>query len=136
MEKKKIKGLLDFRDRFVTMGCPIAVSIGSRTQSYTELVEHTTDTGVNYSIEEFPYEHTPDRVKSYASTCDYRKDPLQAVANAPKRNNVGDISSIIDIMSQDSESCLAMLDGLRAKIIANSQKKVKTAENKEVKPNE
>lgn len=136
MEKKKIKGLLDFRDRFITMGCPTVVSVGKRTQSYTELVEHTTETGVNYSIEEFPYEHTPERVKSYASTCDYRNDPLQAVARAPKRNNVGDVSSVVELMSQDSEACLAMIDSLRAKIVANTQKQKEPKKNEEVKSNE
>lgn len=136
MEKKKIKGLIDFRDRFVTMGCPSAVSVGIRTQSYTELVEHTTETGVNYSIETFPYEHTPERVKSYASSCDYRNDPLQAIACAPKRSNVGDVSSVVDLMSQDSEACLAMLDSLRTKIISNSQKQKEPKNNKEVKENE
>lgn len=136
MEKKKIKGLLDFRDRFITMGCPTVVSVGQRTQSYTELVEHTTETGVNYTIEKFPYEHTPERVKSYASTCDYRNDPLQAVARAPKRNNVGDVSSIVELMSQDSEACLAMIDSLRAKIVANTQKQKESKKTEEVKPNE
>lgn len=136
MEKKKIKGLLDFRDRFITMGCPTVVSVGQRTKSYTELVEHTTETGVNYSIEEFPYEHTPERVKSYASTCDYRNDPLQAVARAPKRNNVGDVSSVVELMSQDSEACLAMIDSLRAKIVANTQKQKEPKKNEEVKSNE
>lgn len=136
MEKKKIKGLIDFRNRFVTTESPSVVSVGKRTQSYTELVEHTTETGVNYSIEEFPYEHTPERIKSYASTCDYRNDPLQAIARAPKRNNVGDVSSVVELLSQDSEACLAMIDSLRAKIVANSQKQKNPKNTEEVKNNE
>lgn len=43
-------------------------------------------------LEKKDYPINADSVSSYADSANYRNDPAQAVANAPKRVNLGDIT--------------------------------------------
>lgn len=68
---------------------------------YVELKEKITDNGYIQELEKMEYPITSESVTSYVDSADYRRDPMQAVANAPKRVNLGDITQVQDFIAQD-----------------------------------
>lgn len=105
---------------------PIRCSQASKV--YQELVEVVQPDGsVIEKLVERPYDITPEYVKSFEQSADYRLDPNGAVANAPKRNNLGDITAIQNISNMDSSALAELGQKMLAasKILAASKGKEK-----------
>lgn len=61
---------------------------------YDSLERKQISNGFVEEVIEKDYPINSDSVTSYVESSDYRNDPAQAVANAPKRVNLGDISQV------------------------------------------
>lgn len=65
----------------------------NRTQmKYDSLEKKMLDNGYLEILEKKDYPINSDSVTSLADGADYKNDPLQAIANAPTRVNLGDIT--------------------------------------------
>ncbi|WGL31050.1 hypothetical protein [Dipodfec virus UOA04_Rod_682] len=79
---------------------------------YDELEEVSENNGIKHRIVKREYPITPEYVDSQAESCDYKLDPAGAIANAPKRQNLGDITdaqSIQGFSAQELENLRAYL---------------------------
>lgn len=70
-------------------------------KKYYSLERKQLDNGYIEEIFEKDYPITPEAVASYADGADYRNDVAQAIENAPKRINLGDISQAQDFINSD-----------------------------------
>lgn len=88
---------------------PIDLKQGQPDKMYFELQRTPTKKGIgleeNLTAVEYPI--TADYVGSHLGETNYKIDPLAAVARAGKRDNLGDIRNVMDIMSMDTEEAVA-----------------------------
>lgn len=63
-------------------------------KTYSVLERQALPNGFVEEIVEKDYPINSASVTSYVEASDYRNDPVQAIANAPKRVNLGDISGV------------------------------------------
>lgn len=70
-------------------------------EKYVSLERKQLPNGFVEEIELKDYPINAASVTSYADGADYRNDPAQAVANAPKRVNLGDVTEIQDFLKND-----------------------------------
>lgn len=69
--------------------------------TYLELRQIQTDDGIVEKYVEVDYPITPDYVKSFANSTDYRND-IERAMNEPARGvNLGDMTGIQEVMSMD-----------------------------------
>lgn len=87
----------------------------SAKRTYLSLDEVTDIDGVKLRMTENDYPITPEYVDSFSESADYRNDVVGAVANAPKRTNLGDITGFQDVASMDMESARALYKQLTDK---------------------
>lgn len=78
-------------------------------KKYCELHTHNLSNGYVEKLAENDYPITSDSVTSYMDTADYRNDPLQAIASAPKRVNLGDVSQVQEFIHKDPQSAVRVL---------------------------
>lgn len=71
------------------------------TKKYYALEEKQLPNGFVQELVEKDYPINSDSVSSYLETSDFRNDPLQAIANAPKRVNLGDISEVQQFINEN-----------------------------------
>lgn len=90
---------------------------------FESLTEVTTDKGVELKNTVEPYHITPQYVTSFVESSDYRKDPLNAIANGVKRVNLGDISDVQRVASLDSSEARALYERLKARFESVSEPK-------------
>lgn len=69
---------------------------------YFELQETETDDGISLKLEAVDYPITPDYVQSFVDSTNYKRDPAGAVASAPRRQNLGDITEMQRAKEMDS----------------------------------
>lgn len=74
------------------------------SDKYFELREIQLENGIIEKLVEVDYPITPDYVKSFASSCDYRNDIDAALNSPPRGQNLGDVTSLQDILSMDLSS--------------------------------
>lgn len=83
---------------------------------YDSLERKNLPNGYIEQVERKDYPINSASVTSYADGADYRRDPLGAVANAPKRTNLGDITEVQDFLKNDPQQAVrvyrAVLDRL------------------------
>lgn len=84
--------------------CAVGIDLkdGNEIETYDSLDETLTDRGIEFEIRSYPYPITPAFVNSFVDSSDYRRDPVNAVANSVKRLNLGDISDCQRILNLDS----------------------------------
>lgn len=73
---------------------------------YSSLEKKQLPNGVLYNLEEVEYPITSESVTSYVESSDYHRDPLAAIAAAPKRVNLGDITEVQDFISKNPQDAL------------------------------
>lgn len=88
---------------------------------FFSLDEKSTSSGVEFELNSYPYPITPQYVNSFLDSTDYRRDPYNAVASAPKRVNLGDVSSLQSVASMDMESARSLYSQLKAKFDSSSK---------------
>lgn len=64
------------------------------TKKYNTLERKALPNGYCEDVLQKDYPINSDSVSSYIESSDYHNDPAQAIANAPKRVNLGDISQV------------------------------------------
>lgn len=84
-------------------------------KTYTSVDEVVTSNGVKLVENQVPYHITPQYVNSFVDSSDYRRDPVNAVINAPRRQNLGDITGIQDICGFDFVSAQKLYQALKTK---------------------
>lgn len=82
---------------------------------YNSLVEKPTKNGFEVKIEAFPYPITPQYVNSFVDSADYRRDPANAIANAPKRTNLGDVTELQSVVNMDFTTARKLYNDLKSK---------------------
>lgn len=80
----------------------------------TERVE--LPTGYYEKLVEREYPITSESVSSYADTADFRNDPLGAIASAPKRVNLGDITGVQEFANGDPQKAISTYREVLGKI--------------------
>lgn len=88
--------------------------------SYQSLDERVTDKGLEIVYNEYPYHITPDYVNSFVDSSDYHNDPLGFINKSVSRPNIGDVSSIQNILSMDTLQQKVLYDQLSAKFSKQS----------------
>lgn len=67
------------------------------------------------------YEITPESVDSQVQAADYRNDVAGAIAKAKPGKNLGDVSSMQDIMSMDDADALQLMEQLQVRFAKKEQ---------------
>lgn len=82
---------------------------------FISLDEVLSENGVSFVPRKYPYPITPHYVNSFVDSADYRRDPVSAINNGVKRQNLGDISQIQSVLSMDSSLQRSLYEQLSAK---------------------
>lgn len=111
-----------------------------KTQTtYDSLEKKQLPNGYIEQVETKDYPINSASVTSYADGADYRTDPLQAIANAPNRVNLGDISELQNFLNgADPQAAIRVYEGVveKLKAYAETQKvkeQTEVIDNGEVK---
>lgn len=94
----------------------ISASHIAEEKKYVELKQEVLPNGYVEKLEEVDYPINSASVTSYADGADYRNDPLQAVANAPKRVNLGDISEVQAFIEKDPQTAVRVFRDVIAQL--------------------
>lgn len=100
------------RQNCFTRECVHSSSSLSSPEKFFSCDQVVTDEGIRLECSEHPYPITPESVKSYADSCDYRTDPLAAASSAPRRKNLGDVSSLQTLGQMDMTQARSLYDQL------------------------
>ena len=79
---------------------------GIKQKKYPSLERELLSNGFTEEIKIRDYPITAESVKSYADAANYRNDPAQAVANAPNRVNLGDITQVQDFVKNNPQDAV------------------------------
>lgn len=102
---------------------PVSTIADKQVKQYVELQEETAQNGVVERYVAVDYPITPESVNSYADSADYRKNP-DVIKNAVRRQNLGDVSEVQKVMSNDMTEMRTMFAKMQEvmKKIEDSQK--------------
>lgn len=106
--------------RFTSEASSLDLKSGYSDSQYVSLDEKVTDKGLEIEYNSYPYPITPQYVNSFVDSADYRRDPLNAISNGVKRSNLGDVTSVQDISSMDTQEARVLYDQLSAKFSKNA----------------
>lgn len=67
------------------------------------------------------YEITPDSVDSQVEAADYRNDVMGAIAGSKPGKNLGDVSSMQDILDMDDSQAFALMAQLQERFSSSSK---------------
>lgn len=87
-------------------------------KTFKSLTETQTSKGIDINFVDVPYPITPQYVNSFVDSSDYRRDPVNAVANGVKRTNLGDVSGLQDVLGLDFVSAQKLYSALKRKFEA------------------
>lgn len=105
--------MLDCRDTIGVNPRP-----NTKQEKFFSLEESLTENGTKQEIVEKDYPINSESVSSYVESSDYRNDPLQAIANAPKRVNLGDISDVQEFLQNNPVEATLQYAGILDKVSA------------------
>lgn len=109
-----------------------------RKKQYNVIVRTTSPEGVKEEMQYIDYPITPEYVKSFADSCNYKNDPLANLNLPSSRPPLGDITGLQNILQKDNSQILADVERLRA-LIGSQQRqqeqKTKKDEKSEVVEN-
>lgn len=80
---------------------------GNPRCKYYSLDDVVEGDGIRQVVTEQEYPVTPESVNSYRDGCDYRFDPAGAIARGVKRQNLGDVRQMQEVMNMDAEEAAA-----------------------------
>lgn len=86
-------------------------------KTYLSLERKNLPNGFIEHVEEKDYPINAESVTSYADGADYRRDPAAAVANAPKRVNLGDITQVQDFIKNEPQQAVRVYRDVLAKLV-------------------
>lgn len=106
---------------------------------FPSLVEVPDSVGVHYDLRDFDYPITPDSVKSYVDSTDYKRDPAAAIATGSRGVNLGDITELQRVTNSDVSAVRLTLERIQKSAEASAGSSPSPADNlknDEVKSNE
>lgn len=109
--------ILGRRQRIYTRDCVPAQQAHIPQQKMEVVTERVElPTGFYEQLVEREYPVNSESVSSYADTADYRNDPLGAIAQAPKRVNLGDITGLQDFVNGDPQRAVSVYKNVLAQV--------------------
>lgn len=101
---------------------------------YYELRRELVQDGIKEELVFVDYPITPEYVKSFGDSADYKKDIAGAIAESAQnvRANLGDVSALQAVLSNDSESARKLRNDIKQAIL-NIEKAQKAQQQTEVK---
>lgn len=85
-------------------------------KKYASLERVQLPNGYVEKIVQKDYPISSKSVSSYADGADYRKDPSAAIANAPKRTNLGDVSEVQDFLRENPQQAALQYKSILDKV--------------------
>lgn len=85
-------------------------------KSYVSLERKNLNNGFVEELVVKDYPINSKSVTSYADGADYRNDPAQAIANAPKRVNLGDVTQVQEFIQSDPQNAVRVFRDVIAKL--------------------
>lgn len=79
---------------------------------YFSMERVSKDRGFSDEIIKKDYPITSESVSSYAESADYKRDPIGAIANAPKRQNLGDVTQVQEFLAGDPMQALRVFESV------------------------
>ena len=80
---------------------------------FPSLVEVPDSVGVHYDLRDFDYPITPESVKSYVDSTDYKRDPAAAIAAGSRGVNLGDITELQRVTNSDVSAVRLTLEKIQ-----------------------
>lgn len=130
---KRIQSNLLQQNCFVRDVCVASDLQHVSSDKFCSIDEKVDEGGVHIEKNEYPYPITPDYVNSFVESSDYRRDPFSAVLNSVKGNNLGDVRSMQDISSMDTEQARSLYKQLSERFSASSVAPAASVDVSEVK---
>lgn len=115
MKKKQVK-ICGFKQncyKVGTTGAGVSLSPNKEQLKYESLEKVMLPNGYIEEIQEKDYPINSKSVTSYADGADYRNDPVQAIANAPNRVNLGDVTEAQKFLENPQNTIRVMKDTLQ-----------------------
>lgn len=106
---------------------------------FPSLVEVPSSVGVHYDLCDFDYPITPESVKSYVDSTDYKRDPAAAIAVGSCGVNLGDITELQRVTNSDVSSVRLTIEKIQKAAEASAGSSPSPADplkNSEVKSDE
>ena len=111
-----------------------AGTISSEPEKKFKTIERVNlPNGYYDTVVEKDYPINSESVTSYTDGADYRNDPLQAIANAPKRVNLGDVTQLQEFVQNDPQNAVRVFRDVLSRLEA-VQKQSVPAPSAEPKP--
>lgn len=118
---KKVHSNIIAQDCYIRDVTPKVVKKSEyKSRRYASLVEVPDAVGVHYDLREFDYPITPENVKSYADSTDYKRDPAAAVAAGVRGVNLGDITEVQRIINTDVSTVRSTLERIQKAAVETS----------------
>lgn len=138
---KKVHSNIIAQDCYIREVTPKVVRKSEyKPRKFSSLVEVPDSLGVQFELKEFDYPVTPENVKSYVDSTDYKRDPLAATAGGARGVNLGDITELQRITNSDVSAVRLTLERIqKAAVEASAGSSPSPADNlnkNEVTPNE
>lgn len=96
-----------------------AGTISSEPEKKYQTIERVNlPNGYYDTVVEKDYPINSESVTSYADGADYRNDPLQAIANAPKRVNLGDLTQLQEFVQSDPQNAVRVFRDVLSRLEA------------------
>lgn len=120
----------------VDLSCIPAHLRNTTMLKYDTLERKQLSNGFVEEVVQKDYPINSDSVTSYVESSDYRNDPAQAIANAPKRVNLGDISQVQDFVRENPVQAVGQYADILQKVADyfKSQAKAKPAQAQPAQP--
>lgn len=104
---------------------PVCLIDGAPVRRYCELQEQPCTNGIIEHCVQVDYPITPESVNSFADSSDYKKNP-EVINQAVPRQNLGDISEIQKVLSNDLSAMRDML--VQSQEVLKKVQEVQTAQ--------
>lgn len=86
-------------------------------KTYVSLERKHLPNGFVEQLEVKDYPINSESITSYADGADYRRDPAAAVANAPKRVNLGDITQVQNFLKNEPQQAVRVYRDVLAQLV-------------------
>ena len=86
-------------------------------KTYVSLERKHLPNGFVEQLEVKDYPINSESITSYADGADYRRDPAAAVANAPKRVNLGDITEVQNFLKSEPQQAVRVYRDVLAQLV-------------------
>lgn len=86
-------------------------------KTYVSLERKHLPNGFVEQLEVKDYPINSESITSYADGADYRRDPAAAVANAPKRVNLGDITEVQNFFKSEPQQAVRVYRDVLAQLV-------------------